>query len=102
VARVRNIGTASVPPGVVVGFYENDPQNGGTLLGQGSTTKALYPAEAEDVKLPLASPPAGVQNGTTPIFAVVDDGSPAHAWHECRTDNNQSEAGNGSCQGGPR
>ena len=102
VARVRNIGTASVPPGVVVGFYENDPASGGTLLGQGTTSKALYPAEAEDVKLPLASPPSGVQSGASPIYAVADDGSPAHAWHECRTDNNTSAAGNGQCQGGPR
>ena len=102
VARVRNIGTASVPPPVAVGFYAGDPAAGGTLLGSGVTTKALYPAESEDVVLPLTSPPAGVQDGTTPIYAVVDDGSPPHAWHECRTDNNKSEPGSGYCPGGPR
>jgi hypothetical protein len=101
VARVRNIGTASVPPGVAVGFYAGDPAAGGTKLGSGSTTKALYPAESEDVVLPLPSPPPGVESGTTPIYAVVDDGSPPHAWHECRTDNNTSDAGNGACQAGP-
>lgn len=97
VARVRNIGTASVEAGVVVGFYENDPASGGTLLGQKTTTKALYPAEAEDVVLPLPNPPTGVQNGSSQLFAVVDDGNPPHAWHECRTDNNKSDPASGAC-----
>lgn len=102
VARVRNIGTASVPPGVAVGFYAGDPAAGGTKLGSGATSKALYPAESEDVVLPLASPPAEVTSGATPLYAVVDDGSPPHAWHECRTDNNTSEPASGVCPGGPR
>jgi hypothetical protein len=101
VARVRNIGTASVPPGVAVGFYAGDPAAGGTLLGTGATTKALYPAESEDVVLPLASPPAGVKDGSVAVYAVVDHGNPPHPWHECRTDNNQSPPGSGACQGGP-
>jgi len=102
VARVRNIGQASVEPGVVVGFYQGVPTAGGTKLGQGTTQKALYPAEAEDVVLELPNAPSDVTSGTTPVYAVVDDGSPSHAWHECRTDNNTSAAGNGKCQGGPR
>jgi FG-GAP-like repeat len=97
VARVRNIGTAAVPPGVVVGFYDKDPAQGGTKLGQGATTLTLYPAEAEDVTLPLASPPPGVANGTDLVYAVVDDGSPPHAWHECRTDNDTSAGASGAC-----
>ncbi len=97
VARVRNIGTASVEAGVVVGFYENDPTAGGTLLGQGKTTKVLYPAEAEDVVLPLPNPPSGVTDGSSKLYAVVDDGNPPHAWHECRTDNNTSNAASGAC-----
>ncbi len=82
VGRVRNIGQASVPAGVVVGFYEGDPQAGGTLLGQAQTLKTLYALDSEDVTIT----PAGTPTGS--LYAVVDDGMPAHPWHECRTDNN--------------
>jgi hypothetical protein len=92
VARVRNLGEAAVEAPVVVGFYA-----GATKLGTASTTRTLYPAESEELTLPLASPPANVLDGTTPVRAVVDDGAPAHAWHECRTDNNQSTAVSGRC-----
>jgi hypothetical protein len=95
VARVRNVGEASVPAGVVVGFYDGDPTAGGTLLGQALTTQILYSLGSEDVLWPMASPPAG------PVFAVVDDGSPAHPWHECRTDNNTSDGADPHC-GTPR
>ncbi|MEP7120691.1 MAG: FG-GAP-like repeat-containing protein [Byssovorax sp.] len=102
VARVRNIGEAAVPPGVPVGFYAGDPASGGVLIAGSPvlTTKVLYPAEAEDVLLPFPNAPPGVIAGTTPIFAVADDKG-VHAWHECRTDNNVSAAGNGACMGGP-
>lgn len=98
VARVRNIGSASVPPGVAIGFYAGEPADGGVLLGSASTRSALYPAESEAVTLLLDSPPPGVISGSTPVFAVVDDGGEAHAWQECRTDNNTSEQGTGRCE----
>ncbi|MRG94563.1 FG-GAP repeat domain-containing protein [Polyangium spumosum] len=102
VARVRNIGEASVPSGVNIGFYLDDPANGGVALPGSpvATTKVLYPAEAEDVLLPLPAPPPGVLDGSKPIFVIVDDQSPPHAWHECRTDNNTAQ-GSGVCEGGP-
>lgn len=100
IARVRNIGQASVPAGVLVGFYAGDPGNGGQLLGTSSTAMMLYSAESEDVKLVIDFPPAAITNGTTPVYAVVDDGAPPHAWAECRTDNNESGPGTGKCQGG--
>lgn len=101
-ARVRNIGEAAVPAGVPVGFYLGDPANGGVELPGSplATSKVLYPAEAEDVILPLPSPPMGVLDGSVPIYAVADDKG-MHAWHECRTDNNVSAAGSGVCKGGP-
>ena len=77
VARVRNIGQAAVPAGVVVGFYAGDPDMGGMLLGSGMTKKSLYPAEAEDVVLELAMPDPGLIDGSIPVFVVVDDGMPA-------------------------
>ena len=84
VARVYNLGEASVGPGVVVGFYEGDPAAGGVKLGEGTTTQTLYALGSEDVFLELSTPPAGL------VYAVVDDGNPPHPWHECRTDNNTS------------
>jgi hypothetical protein len=95
-ATVRNLGEASLPSGVNVGFYEGTPPNG-TLLGSGATTKVLYPAGAEVVSLSLANPPPEVLNGQSLVYAVVDDGMPMHVWHECRTDNNTSLAVKGVC-----
>jgi hypothetical protein len=97
VATVRNLGSASLPAGVAVGFYQGAPPNG-TLLGAGQTTKVLHPAEAENVTLPLPNAPAAVTSGTDPVYAVVDDGMAPHTWHECRTDNDVSAAGSGKCQ----
>lgn len=91
-ARVRNIGQASVPAGVVVGFYAGAAP-GGTFLGSATTTTTLYALGSEDVFLPLASVPA------TNVYAVVDDGNPPHLWHECRTDNNTSTAVSAVCSG---
>jgi hypothetical protein len=96
VGRVRNIGEASVPPGVPVYFFEGDPNMGGTPLGMGATTKVLYPAEAEDVVLELPNAPPGVLDGSSTVWVVVDDAMPMHAWHECRVDNN-SASGSGKC-----
>lgn len=96
-ATVRNVGEVSLPAHVPVGFYAGTPGAGGVLLGTGETTNVLYPAGAEVVELAIANPPVDVTNGTTPVFAVVDDGAPAHDWHECRTDNNTSAATSGSC-----
>lgn len=96
VARVRNIGEASVPAGVPVYFFEGDPMMGGVALGMGATTKVLYPAEGEDVVLELPNAPPGVVDGTSTVWVVVDDAMPMHAWHECRVDNN-SASGTGKC-----
>ncbi|HMR79401.1 MAG TPA: hypothetical protein PKD61_30045 [Polyangiaceae bacterium] len=52
--------------------------------------------------LSLASPPASVTSGSSKLYAVVDDGSPPHAWVECRTDNNKSEGVSGECSSVPR
>jgi hypothetical protein len=74
VATVRNLGSAALPSGVVVGFYAG----AGTYLGGGVTNKTLYPAEAEKVVLELPSVDPAVENGTVLVYAVVDDGMPAH------------------------
>lgn len=89
-ARVRNIGQASVPAGVKVGFYEGDPDQGGVLLGTGATTKVLYPAEAQDVVLELPELPPALMDGSKALVLVVDDGGEPHVWTECRADNNKT------------
>jgi len=97
VATVTNIGEAALPSGVPVGFYEGTPPNG-TLLGKVPTTQTLYSAESESVVLELPNPPAGVTDGTQPLYAVVDDTTTPHpSWHECRTDNDTSATTTGSC-----
>ena len=97
VATVRNIGQASVPANVVVGFYYGAPGTG-TLLGSAKTTKALHAAEAEAVVIDVSPVPAAIMNGSAPVYAVVDDGMPVHPWHECRTDNNVSAPVSGVCK----
>ncbi len=88
VATVRNVGEAALPAGVVVGFYTGDPP-GGTKVGEGVTSKPLYPLESEVVSLPFDAAPMDVKDGTTNIYAVVDDTAVPHpSWQECRTDNN--------------
>ncbi|MEO7113400.1 MAG: VCBS repeat-containing protein, partial [Polyangiaceae bacterium] len=93
VATVRNIGEAALPAGVVVGFYQGTPGSG-TLLGRASTTVVLYPAESQDVVLSGTT-----VSGSATIYAVVDDGSPKHPWHECRADNDTSAAVSAACAG---
>lgn len=99
IARVRNIGEAAAPAGVPVGFYLGEAPDG-ELLGASpvATSKALYPAESEDVVLPWPDAPEDVKNGTIRFYAVVDDGG-AHAWRECRIDNNVSASASGYCSG---
>ena len=95
IARVQNLGSAPLPEGVVVGFYQGAPP--GVKLGEGVTTKALYPVEAENVTLLLPDAPPEILNGTTTVYAVVDDTLTPHTWHECRTDNNTSASITASC-----
>ena len=96
IARVRNLGQAAVPAGVVIGFYAGDPEKKGDLLGTELTTKALYPAEAEDVVLVLPNPPGDVKVGNIDVFVVVDDDNVENSWVECRPENNKS-SGSGKC-----
>ncbi len=97
VATVTNIGEAALPAGIPVGFYEGTAPNG-TLLGKASTTQTLYAAQSENVVLTLTTPPPGVEDGTQPIYAVVDDTTTPHpGWHECRVDNDTSPPTTGAC-----
>ena len=67
--------------------------HGGVLMTLlvAATSLTLYPLTYEDLVLEVAPP------GSGDVYAVVDDGSPPHPWHECRTDNNRSEDVEAEC-----
>jgi FG-GAP-like repeat len=92
-ATVRNVGEAAMPPGLEVTFYFGDPPSG-TELGTGTTTKTLYSAQSEVVTLSIGTPPAGMLNGTTPVYATV---TVPDSVHECRPDNNTSAPATAQC-----
>jgi hypothetical protein len=92
-AVVRNVGEASMPAGLEVTFFLGSPP-GGTVLGTASTTKTLYSAQSEVVLLALASPPAGLLNGSETAYATV---AVPDSVHECRTDNNTSAPVTAQC-----
>lgn len=100
VARVRNIGEAAAPPGVPVSFFIGDgPADGVEIVGSPlATTRAIYPAESEDIVLPWPDAPSAVRSGASKVYAVVDDVEEAERrLQECRVDNNVSEAISGYC-----
>ncbi|MBM4358963.1 MAG: VCBS repeat-containing protein [Deltaproteobacteria bacterium] len=90
VARVTNLGEASVPAGVPVGLYLGAPADG-MKLGALATTTALFPLGSEELVFSFADIPAG------PVVARVDDGMPKHSWVECRPDNNDSPPTSAKC-----
>lgn len=95
VATVRNLGEAVLPPGVVVRLYRGAPAptpDPGDLLGTATTTGALFPAAAEDVRIPVDD--GGVLTGTAPSHAVVEV---PEGVQECRTDNNAGTGLRRSC-----
>lgn len=85
-ALVRNIGEASMPAGLEVSFYRGTPPSG-DFIGAASTTKPLYSAQSEVVRLALPSAFEGLLNGKDSAYAVVDVPTSVH---ECRSDNNTS------------
>jgi hypothetical protein len=95
-ARVRNIGQASLPAGVAVGFYSGDPKGTSTKIGSGTTKIAIAPGGFDTVTITWKATP-DYYAGSLGVFAVVDDGSPAHAWHECKTDNDTSAVFHAKC-----
>jgi hypothetical protein len=84
-ARVSNLGSLGVLPGVPVSFYDGAPGTGGALLGTASTTVPLLPGASSIVELPVSL------SGEAPFsfHAIVDrDGSTDGDIAECNEDNN--------------
>lgn len=95
-AEVVNLGQVSAPAGVPVSFFAGDPAQGGALLGSVATPHALLPGAAAAVELGVPGASDDLLDGATPVYVRVDDEAPAHAWRECRADNNLS-SGSGRC-----
>ena len=98
-ARVRNIGVASLPSGVVVGFYEGDPAGMSTKIGTGKTTTSILPGGFELVEITWDAAPTGYKTGAIGVFAkVADEGTPISV-HECKTNDNTSKVFKNKCTG---
>ena len=89
---VRNIGLASLPPGVNVGIYVKGASD--TLVGQVQTTHALYPGQTEE--LSLALDPALANKSQSFVAKILID--PMNVtFHECHEDNNESGVEKADC-----
>lgn len=70
-ARVGNGGSLQAGAGIRVAFYLGDPVAGGTLLGNRTTSRPLFPGEFEDVTFNWLAPVAGQ------VYVTVNDQAPA-------------------------
>ena len=76
-----NEGAVTVSKGVEVVIYNDDPANGGKMLGASQTSRDLKPGEAERIKFTV--------DYSASYFVMVDDPSTQSAVNsECREDNN--------------
>ncbi len=91
-AFVRNIGSALLPAGVQVGFFE---RTGGTdvMLGTGATTGPLFPGRTVSVDL---TAPAGTDPMSTFVARILIDPT-MRTFRECREDNNDSDEATARC-----
>lgn len=86
VATVRNLGEAVLPPGARVTVSRGTAAATGEVLGVATTTRALYPAQAEELRVDVGDP--ALLDAAAPVRAevVAPPGVP-----ECRTDNDVTE-----------
>ncbi len=82
---VRNIGLASLPSGVAVGIFDKQP-GGDVQVGMTATTYPLYPSQTEALDVTLSSP---ATDSDTFYAKILIPSMPT--FHECRTDNDQSD-----------
>ena len=87
-ARVTNLGTLGVRPGVVVSYHQGTSA-AGPVLGTATTTQPILPGQSVRVKLPIPNPMTA-----SDYFAVVDsDGMIA----ECDETNNTDDVAGATC-----
>ena len=98
-ARVKNIGLATLPAGVVVGFYEGDPAGMKTKIGSATTLTPILPGGTEIVDLKWDPAPAGYYTGGVGVFVIVGDTGTPTSIHECKTTDNTSTIFKNKCTG---
>ena len=86
-AFVRNLGTALLPAGVVVGFYVVEA-GGERKLAEGQTTSSLFPGQVEEVTY-TTSAQDNVSRDSTFLARIEIDPNNV-TFHECRADNDDS------------
>jgi FG-GAP-like repeat len=92
-AAVRNIGLSSLPAGVNVGLYKK-AQPMDALVGQVTTTHALFPGQTEELITQIDPAKAG-KNDSFQAGILLDKVNPT--FHECREDNDLSQIAKASC-----
>ncbi len=97
-ARVRNVGPASLPSGVVIGFYSGDPGSG-TKIGSATTTAPILPGGTVLLEIKWGSPLASYLTGTTGVYAVVADTGTPETIHQCKTSDDTSKVFKVKCAG---
>lgn len=86
VAVVRNVGEAVLPAGVRVRLSAVAGADT-TSLAEGATSRPLYSAQAEQVRLVIPPSVASAVTTAERFSAVIELDA---RWHECRTDNNSA------------
>lgn len=96
-ATVANQGSATVPGGLQVAFYQGAGTGRGALLGVVTLEEALAPGATAEVTLQLDSRPEGLSRA----WAVADDNGRGQGQvHECNEGNNDKDAEVIPCDGG--
>jgi len=87
---VRNRGDIRVGPGLVVTFYDGDPEAGGTVIGSAETTRTIERGGMEVVCYEWVDAPTE----STRVYAEVDADD---VERECIEDNNVVDLGERAC-----
>jgi hypothetical protein len=87
---VRNIGQAQLPAGVNAGVYVTP---GDMQVGMVTTTVPLLPGQTQTLTVTLTAP--ATMGSTLYAKVIIDPNNPT--FHECRTDNDQSDNVMPSC-----
>ncbi|MCA9620163.1 MAG: VCBS repeat-containing protein, partial [Myxococcales bacterium] len=90
--QIRNQGLAGLPANVEIGIYRLG--NPDVLVGTVFTQKQLFPGQTEVINFSVAATDGGV-NDTYQARIILDPMNPK--FHECREDNNESNAAKPSC-----
>ena len=93
IASLRNLGSAILPPNVQVDFFRVDAGGVEVALGSRVSTTSVFPGALTQLTLTL---PAGADPMAT-YRARINNPMAMPTFHECRTDNNQSDDATGHC-----